>query len=220
MAKDIRIKICGITQPEQGEAIAQLGADALGFICVPASPRYVTPAQIQAIIQTIPPTIERVGVFVNAALGEISHGVTVGKLTGVQLHGDESPEFCRQLRQACPSVTIWKAVRVRSPETLTTLSDHIPFVDALLLDAYHPHLYGGTGHTLDWGSLQTFAPPCPWLLAGGLTPENVTTAIAQLRPDGVDVSSGVERSPGDKDLDRVRQLIQAVRHGSRRDDSP
>ncbi|WP_072622999.1 phosphoribosylanthranilate isomerase [Spirulina major] len=216
----MRIKICGIMQPEQGEAIAHLGADALGFICVAASPRYVTPAQIQAIAQTIPPDIERIGVFVNAALGEIGHGVTVGKLTGVQLHGDESPEFCRQLRQVYPSVTIWKAVRVRSPETLTTLSAYLPRVDALLLDAYHPHLYGGTGHTLDWGSLQTFAPPCPWWLAGGLTPENVTTAIAQLRPDGVDVSSGVERSPGDKDLDRVRQLIQAVRHGSRRDDSP
>jgi phosphoribosylanthranilate isomerase len=213
MSKDIRIKICGITQPEQGAAIAHLGADALGFICVAASPRYVTPAQIQAIAQAIPPEIERVGVFVNAPLAEICDGVTVGQLTGVQLHGEESPEFCRQLRQACPTVTIWKAVRVRSPETLTTLSDYLPLVDALLLDAYHPHLYGGTGHTLDWGSLQTFAPPCPWLLAGGLTPENVATAIAQLHPDGVDVSSGVERSPGDKDLDRVQQLIQAVRHG-------
>ncbi|TVQ52308.1 MAG: phosphoribosylanthranilate isomerase [Spirulina sp. DLM2.Bin59] len=207
----MEIKICGITQPQQGAAIARLGATALGLICAPQSPRYVTPAHIATITQGIPQGIERIGVFVDASLATIAETVTVGQLTGVQLHGQESPAFCQTLREQCPQVMLWKAFRVRSPATLATMPPYYAVVDALLLDAYHPHLEGGTGHTLNWQDLQTFTPPLPWFLAGGLNPDNIATALTMINPAGVDVSSGVERSPGDKDLDQVKALINQIR---------
>ncbi len=209
----MRIKICGICDAEQGRAIAQLGATALGFICVPQSPRYQTPAQIGAIAAQLPASIARLGVFVQADLPTITATVAQG-LTGVQLHGGESPAFCRHLRAALPDCEITVALRVRSQADLDRAADYADCADWLLLDAYHPHLYGGTGQTLDWASLQAFRPPQPWLLAGGLTPDNVLTALAQVQPDGLDLSSGVERAPGDKDLGRVAQLFQALAHQS------
>jgi len=206
----MRIKICGITKPEQGAAIARLGATALGFICVPSSPRYVTPAQIQAVVAQLPHPVDCIGVFANAEMGEIAPVVAIAGLTGVQLHGSESPEFCQQLRQVLPSQEIIKALRVRSPADLLAAESYIQVVDALLLDAYHPQMLGGTGKTLDWTTLSQFAPSCPWFLAGGLTPDNVLIALSQLQPSGIDLSSGVERSPGDKDLDRVAQLFKKL----------
>lgn len=206
----MRIKICGITKPEQGQAIAQLGATALGFICVPTSPRYITITQIQSVVSVIPQHIERIGVFANTSCAEICQVVVAG-LTGVQLHGDESPEFCAQLRQLLPTgVEIIKALRVRNSQALAQANLYAHCVDTLLLDAYHPQMLGGTGKTLDWKTLQQFCPSCPWLLAGGLTPENVNDALTQLKPHGIDLSSGVERAPGDKDLTKVAQLFQQI----------
>jgi phosphoribosylanthranilate isomerase len=207
----MRVKICGITKPEQGQAIAQLGATALGFICVQASPRYVTPRQIRAVVEQLLVPVDCVGVFADARVEEISRVVAETGLNAVQLHGSESPEFCKLLRQALPEVKILKALRVKTPECLDRTIIYTSYVDALLLDAYHPHLLGGTGKTLDWETLQQFCPSCPWLLAGGLTPENVINALSLLQPSGIDLSSGVERSPGDKDLDKVAQLFENVR---------
>ncbi|PIG95256.1 phosphoribosylanthranilate isomerase [Gloeocapsopsis sp. IPPAS B-1203] len=207
----MRVKICGITKPEQGQAIAQLGATALGFICVPASPRYITATQIQAIVSRIPQHFERIGVFANTTCAEIFQVVTDGDLTGVQLHGDESPEFCTRLRQSLPTgVEIIKALRVRNSQALAQTNFYVDCVDTLLLDAYHPQMLGGTGKTIDWITLQQFCPSCPWLLAGGLTPENVNDALDRLKPDGIDLSSGVERAPGDKDLIKVAQLFRQL----------
>jgi phosphoribosylanthranilate isomerase len=207
----MRVKICGITQPEQSLAIASLGATALGFICVPSSPRYVTIAQIQAAISPIPPNIDRIGVFANTTIFEISQIVQESGLTGVQLHGDETPEFCYQLRELLPQVEIIKAFRVRSLEHLQTIRNYTDYVDTLLLDAYHPQQLGGTGQTLDWVMLnQEFNPSLPWLLAGGLTPDNILTALNQIHPHGIDLSSGVEHSPGNKDLDKVALLFQRI----------
>lgn len=206
----MRVKICGITQPEQGKTIAQLGATALGFICVPASPRYVTSTQIRAVVEQLPENIDRIGVFANTSLEEICQTVAAAGLSGVQLHGDESPEFCDQLRQSLPSVEIIKALRVRSSQALEQASVYTSCVDTLLLDAYHPQQLGGTGKTLDWATLEQFSPCCPWLLAGGLTPDNVLDALTQLSPNGIDLSSGVERAPGDKDLDKVAQLFEQL----------
>ncbi|MCT7986521.1 phosphoribosylanthranilate isomerase [Laspinema sp. A4] len=205
----MRVKICGIMKPEQGVAIADLGATALGFICVPTSPRYVTDLQIQQVIQALEGMpIDCIGVFANTTIEMICQTVEVGRLTGVQLHGGESLEFCDRLRQALPeSVEILKAIRVRAQTDLAQARDYLPVVDTLLLDAYHPGLLGGTGHTIDWNLLQQFNPGCPWLLAGGLTPENIQGAIAQVKPPGIDLSSGVERSPGDKDLAKVAELF-------------
>ncbi|WP_066424671.1 phosphoribosylanthranilate isomerase [Anabaena sp. 4-3] len=206
----MRVKICGITNPEQAQAIATLGATALGFICVPASPRYLTPAQIQRAIAPLPAHIDKIGVFANITIAEICQIVLDSGLTGVQLHGDETPEFCYQLRQALPAVEIIKALRVRNLEHLKQASIYTEFIDTLLLDAYHPQQLGGTGKTLDWQMLEQFRPSCPWLLAGGLTPDNILTALSQLHPDGIDLSSGVEVKPGDKDLKKVALLFEKL----------
>ncbi|MFO5526277.1 MAG: phosphoribosylanthranilate isomerase [Cuspidothrix sp.] len=204
----MRVKICGITQPQQSIAIASLGATALGFICVPSSPRYVTIAQIQAAIAPLPPNIDKIGVFANTTISEICQVVQESGLTGVQLHGDETPEFCYQLRQSLSQVEIIKALRVRSLEHLQTTTNYTDYVDTLLLDAYHPQQLGGTGQTLDWQMLERFNPSLPWFLAGGLTPDNILTALSQITPNGIDLSSGVEHSPGNKDLDQVALLFQ------------
>ncbi|MDX2242759.1 MAG: phosphoribosylanthranilate isomerase [Leptolyngbyaceae cyanobacterium bins.302] len=212
------VKICGITQPEQGQAIAAAGATMLGFICVPASPRYVTPAQIAQIVDALPidsrtghATCDRVGVFVNASSDTIQTTVEIAHLNGVQLHGNESPEFCQQLRQQLPSIKLIKALRVRSADALQQASVYQDWVDLLLLDAYHPTLAGGTGKTLDWQSLRSFQPSIPWLLAGGLTPDNVSQALNVIHPTGIDLSSGVEQSPGVKDLTKVAQLFTTLK---------
>jgi phosphoribosylanthranilate isomerase len=207
----MRVKICGITKPEQGQAIAQLGATALGFICVQASPRYVTPGQIRAVVERLLVSVDRIGVFADATVEEIFQIVADTDLNAVQLHGKESPEFCKQLRQSVPGVEILKALRVKTPECLDRAAIYSDCVDALLLDTYHPQLLGGTGRTLDWVTLQQFSPSCSWLLAGGLTPDNVLDALRELQPNGIDLSSGVERSPGDKDLAKVAQLFESIR---------
>lgn len=207
----MRVKICGITKPEQGRAIAELGATALGFICVSASPRYVTPEQIRAVVQQLPNAVDRIGVFANAAIADIGRIVAEGGLNAVQLHGSESPDFCRQLRRELPDVELLKALKVRTPENLQQAEIYADCIDTLLLDAYHPQLLGGTGKTLDWVALRQFRSPCPWFLAGGLTPENILDALKELQPNGIDLSSGVERSPGDKDLERVTRLVETVR---------
>ncbi len=286
----MRIKICGITQPEQGVAIAQLamaqfgGAGqgfaqgqshgtpglmpsktpsktlgktpsltpsltpnlTLGFIAVPTSPRYVAPEQMRAIGEALDKAgypVAKVGVFADADLERIVATVAVGGLTGVQLHGGESVDFCRQLgdRLAArfgagvgagfgaagfgaqvraqepkpapssgPGIELWKAVRVRSAADLDRALTYEPVVQGLLLDAYHPQQLGGTGVVLDWALVQDFRPGVPWFLAGGLHPGNVREAVQRLGPDGVDLSSGVERGPGDKDLEKVAALFAAL----------
>ncbi len=207
----MRVKICGITKPDQGKAIASIGANALGFICVPASPRYVTSKQILAITELIPDNVECIGVFANSTIAQINQIVAEGGLTGVQLHGDESPDFCFQLRQVLPKVEIIKALRVKNSQALEEVDIYTSYVDTLLLDAYHSQQLGGTGKTLDWNTLQEFKPKCSWLLAGGLTTRNILDALSQVKPNGIDLSSGVERSPGDKDLDKVYQLFEQLK---------
>ena len=206
----MRVKICGITQPQQSLAITQLGATALGFICVPSSPRYVSIEQINLATSHVPDHVDKIGVFANSTIFEIIKVVSSSSLTGVQLHGDETPLFCEELRQVLPNIELIKAFRVRSWEQLETTPNYTGCVDTLLLDAYHPQLLGGTGKTLDWQVLQSFRPDLPWFLAGGLTPDNLFTALTQIHPHGIDLSSGVERSPGDKDLDKVALLFSRI----------
>ncbi len=207
----MRVKICGITKPDQGQAIALLGATALGFICVPSSPRYATPEQIRAVVDRLRVSVNCIGVFANASCEEICQIVTEAGLSAVQLHGNESPEFCQTLRQSLPGIEMIKALRVKTPECLDRATTYVSFVDTLLLDAYHPQLLGGTGNTLDWRTLRQFRPSVPWFLAGGLTPDNILDALSMVQPHGIDLSSGVERVPGDKDLDKVAQLFERLR---------
>ncbi len=207
----MRIKICGITTVEQGTQIARMGATDLGFICVPNSPRYLKLAQLQTLVSELAGVANTVGVFADFSVATISHVVALTNMDTVQLHGTESIEFCQELRQALPDTEIIKALRVRTSSDLVAIQAYSPVVDSLLLDAYDPNALGGTGQTLDWEQLSTFKPSIPWLLAGGLTPDNVCTALSQLYPDGIDLSSGVEVSPGDKNLDLVERLFVNLR---------
>ncbi|GFE70135.1 phosphoribosylanthranilate isomerase [Chroococcus sp. FPU101] len=206
----MRIKICGITELEQGKAIAQYGATALGFMCVPTSPRYVSPSVLKSLTESLSTKIDCIGVFANTETDLIIQMVSETSLTGIQLHGDESPEFCFHLKQTLPQIEIIKALRIKTTDALVESEAYFNSVDTLLLDAYHPNLLGGTGKTLDWDKLASFTPPLPWLLAGGLTPDNINDALSLTSPNGIDLSSGVERSPGDKDLAKVKKLFQQL----------
>ncbi|MGG6237248.1 phosphoribosylanthranilate isomerase [Nodosilinea sp. AN01ver1] len=209
----MRVKICGITQAEQAIAIARHGATHLGFICVPQSPRYLSPGAIAEITQALDAAkvaIKTVGVFADAPLTEMADVARQTNLSHLQLHGQETPEQCQQLLAELPGIFLIKAIRVRTAADLVWAETYAPHVDALLLDAYHPQQLGGTGLTLDWNALVSFRPTCPWMLAGGLTPENVSTALSMLKPDGIDLSSGVEQSPGIKDLAMVQRLFKKM----------
>jgi phosphoribosylanthranilate isomerase len=205
--ESMRIKICGLTKIEQARRIAISGATDLGFICVPSSPRYLTLPELASIIADLDGLVNTVGVFADVSVVEIDRIVTQTSLDTIQLHGIESVAFCEQLRRALPDKEIIKAWRVRSTQDLEVVGAYSQVVDSLLLDAYHPQALGGTGQTLDWEQLQGFQPSIPWLLAGGLTPDNICTALSQVDPDGIDLSSGVEISPGNKNLDLVDRLF-------------
>lgn len=213
------IKICGLTKLDQAQAIAQMGANALGFICVPSSPRYISAAAIGQItskltnsnLTSFSDRLDLVGVFLNASASEIYETLELGGLNAVQLHGDESPEFCYEMRSHLeknkPYVKLIKALRVKDQAGLEQAKLFSDAVDVILLDAYDPQMAGGTGKTLDWQMLRDFRPNCQWWLAGGLSHKNVAEAIALVSPNGVDVSSGVELSAGDKDLSKVEKFI-------------
>lgn len=206
----MRIKICGITNVEQARAIANFGADSLGFICVSSSPRYVHITHIKEIVKEIATKVNTIGVFVNEDHEKIIKIVEETGLTGVQLHGEENPQFCEELRKSLPEVEIIKAIRVKNSESLDFLKIYFDCADTLLLDAYDPKMHGGTGKTLNWELLTNFKSPLPWFLAGGLTPDNIKNALTLLQPDGIDLSSGVEIAPGNKNLIKVHQLFEIL----------
>ncbi|NJL22259.1 MAG: phosphoribosylanthranilate isomerase [Leptolyngbyaceae cyanobacterium SM1_3_5] len=211
IATNLRIKICGVTRLDQAEAIAQMGATAIGFICVPDSPRYVSPAQIRSIIEQLETPIDRVGVFANESIDSIVSIVEKTDLNVVQLHGNETPEFCEKLRSHLAKIELIKAFRIRSADQLAEVLLYQDCVDTFLLDAYSPHALGGTGHTIDWKILQNVGFDRPWFLAGGITPDNVLAALI-LKPNGIDLSSGVEIAPGNKDLTKVKQLFDQLNY--------
>jgi phosphoribosylanthranilate isomerase len=210
MTPNLRVKICGITQIDQAIAIAQTGANALGFICVQQSPRYVTPEKIRSIVDELPEAIAKIGVFMNADLDGLKEFVTATGLTAIQLHGGEEQDYCKELRDLLPEIEIIKAFRIRRLDDLEWAETFAEEVDWFLLDAYHPDLGGGTGKTLDWAGLDRFRPSKPWFLAGGLNPSNICEALSLTNPNGIDLSSGIEKRPGDKDLDAVTALFEQL----------
>ncbi|MEO0854639.1 MAG: phosphoribosylanthranilate isomerase [Cyanobacteria bacterium J06648_11] len=210
MSHSLFVKICGLTHPEQARAIAEMGVSAIGLIAVPASPRYVTPEQMRAIATAVPAPTHTIGVFVDKAPDAIADIVRATGITGVQLHGRETLADCAALKTALPDILFIKAFRLRQASDLEAIAPYLPHVDAILIDAYHPTLAGGTGQTADWNLLETTRFGKPWLLAGGLTPANIPKALTSLTPDGIDLSSGVELSPGHKDLTKVRDLLDAL----------
>lgn len=188
-----------------------MGIDALGFICVPQSKRYLSPQRLRLITENLPDRAHRIGVFVDRDLGQILEIYQTCNLTGVQLHGQETLEMCMALKEQYPQIFLIKALAVKDHATLDRAITYSGVADVLLLDAYDPQQAGGTGKAIDWQMLANFRPHCQWWLAGGLNPNNLQTALSLTKPDGIDVSSGVERSWGDKDLEQVQNLM-AIAH--------
>lgn len=200
-----RVKICGITNLEDALAAVRLGADALGFIFVAASPRCITPEAARAIIDRLPPYVTPVAVTVNAPRPELDAIMARSGCQLAQVHGDEPPAYLDAL--PFPAV---KAIAVADAADLAVLPCY-PHARAFLLDTKKPGHYGGTGQTFDWGIIHAAPPiPQPIILAGGLTPDNIVEAIRIAHPYAVDVSSGVEREPGRKDHDKLAALFAAV----------
>lgn len=197
----LKVKICGITSREDALHAVSCGADALGFVFYPGSPRFVDPQVAAAIIAELPPFVASVGLFVNERREVIEATARDCALDLLQLHGDETPADC-----LIPGYRVIKALRVRDAESLQAAARYQ--VCGLLLDTWSEKVYGGSGESFDWGLLKDFAAAHPVILAGGLTPENVARAVATVRPWAVDVSSGVECAPGRKDPDKVRAFIQ------------
>jgi phosphoribosylanthranilate isomerase len=197
------VKICGVTTPEDARAAVDAGADAIGVNLWPKSKRYADDTAARAVVAAIPANVLKVGVFVNAPAAEVAARVGALGLDLAQLHGDETPAAFAAL----PASQLIRVVRVRDEASFAAAGGWSPslFLYDALVDGY-----GGAGVTAPWGLVSRLARR-PFLLAGGLTPENVAEAIAATRPDGVDVASGVESEPGRKDRDRVRRFIEAAR---------
>ena len=209
------LKICGLTDLGQALAIAKLGADAIGVIGVPDTPRYLADAPRRALfecLEQLAPQLQRVWVVANATEDSINKGLSgVGAPTVVQLHGDESPETCLKLRQRHPETRFWKALRLRTPDQLNSVEPYMDAVHALLLDAWNPDQLGGTGHRLPLDWLAEADLPLPWWMAGGVSAEWIPELLAQVNPDGLDASSRLEIRPGWKDLNKVAALVEAIR---------
>jgi phosphoribosylanthranilate isomerase len=201
----VKIKICGITNVEDAQAAVAAGADLLGLVFAEDSPRCVSIEQAAMIARVAPPYIVRVGLFVNAPAERVMHAMNACDLQLLQFHGEETPDYCRQF-----GAMSMKAFRVKGPETIQALTEFA--TDAWLLDAFVPGQRGGTGHSFNWNlAVEAVKLGRPVFLAGGLTPENVADAVRTVQPYGVDVSSGVEVSPGKKDHAKVRQFIHAAK---------
>jgi phosphoribosylanthranilate isomerase len=204
----VKIKICGITSVADALAAAEAGADLIGLMFYERSPRHVTFATAAEIARALPPFIVRVGVLVNPDEDVVRRAIGDCGVSLLQFHGEETPEFCSQF-----GVMSMKAFRVRDAASLAALPNYP--TDAWLLDAYSPNAHGGTGAKFNWDlAIEAKKFGRPIFLAGGLTPENVGDAVRKVQPFGVDVSSGVESAPGQKDHAKIRAFIQAVRQTS------
>jgi phosphoribosylanthranilate isomerase len=203
----VLIKVCGITNPADALLSVEAGADALGFNFYRRSPRYIEPEKARAIIERLPVSVLSVGVFVNEGEpSEVARLADVAGVWAIQLHGDETPDYCRSLKDRY----VIKALRAGadfSPDDVTEYE-----TQAILLDAFSATTYGGTGRTVDWSlARRTRELTARLFLAGGLSPENIAEAIAAVSPYAVDACSGLESAPGRKDAARVRAFISAVR---------
>ena len=201
----VKVKICGLTNYDDAAAAVEMGADMLGFNFYEKSPRYIQPEKALEIIDKIPAFVDTVGVFVNASLEQIHKTINLCQLNWVQLHGDESPKFCQVLLTY--NIKTMKAIRIRGPEDIKKAEQY--FTDAILLDAYDPQKYGGTGLTFDWNIVGHIGKRI--FLAGGINPDNVVAAV-ELGVYGIDICSGIEKSPGVKDHKKMKMIFDNIRH--------
>jgi phosphoribosylanthranilate isomerase len=207
LSNRVRVKICGITRLEDAHAAIAAGADALGFVFYSPSPRFITPEAAAALIQQLPPFVTIVGLVVNPTVEYVNQLLHNVPLDLLQFHGEESPDFCQQFQ--FPWI---KALSVKPHENVLEKINAYSQARAILLDTWHPDLKGGTGQSFEWSAVPQQSPK-PIILAGGLTPNNVTTAIAIAHPYAVDVSGGVEISKGIKDAALINAFIAAINAG-------
>ena len=200
-----KVKICGVTNYEDAVAALDMGADLLGFNFYPKSPRFVTAEKAAEIINRLPGFIDIVGVFVNASFEEIRETISQCQLDWIQLHGDEDPQFCQSFLSL--NVKTMKALRVKDQTDISRADEF--FTDAILLDAFNPERYGGTGLTFDWNIVGHIGKRV--FLAGGINPHNAAEAV-ELGVYGIDVCSGIEAQPGKKDHKKMKELFESIRH--------
>ncbi len=201
----VKVKICGITNYEDAAAALDMGADLLGFNFYPKSPRFVTLEKAMEIIKELPAFVDIAGVFVNESIEKIHETQNLCQLDWVQLHGDEAPDFCKQFLSH--NVKVMKAIRVKKQSDIQQAEDY--FTDAILLDAFDPEKYGGTGLSFDWNIIGHIGKRV--FLAGGINPDNAAQA-AELGVYGIDVCSGIEAEPGKKDQKKMKKLFANIRH--------
>ena len=204
----VKVKVCGMTQLKDAAFAVQQGADAVGFIFYKNSPRSVTMNTARDIILKLPPLVDTVGVFVYESVDRINKIVKYWGVDLVQLHGEESPAFCKKIQRR-----VIKAFRVKDLQSVKQLEKYS--VSGYLLDTFSDNVHGGTGKTFDWNLALPAKKIGPVILAGGLTARNILQAIRQARPYGVDVCSGVEKLPGIKDPEKVRAFLKNIRSGSK-----
>ena len=209
------VKICGITSIEQALKVAELGTNAIGIISVDESPRYISPEKKKEIFKTLKnlyPKIDRVSVVKNSPfdsiiksfLGETSETI-------IQLHGDEDIDYCQKLKQRIPNVGLWKAFRIKNKEDLEKIKPYENFIDAILLDSWNKETYGGSGIRIEQNYLEDISFSKPWWIAGGVSSDWIDVILEKIKPNGIDISSSVEISPGIKDLEKTKQIIREIR---------
>lgn len=204
--KQVKVKVCGMTSLKDALVAVELGADAVGFIFYKKSPRSVTMKTVREIVLELPPFVDTVGVFVDETAEQINKIADYCNLDIIQLHGDESPTFCKKIRRK-----VIKAFRIKDMQSVKKLSSFQ--VSGFLLDTFSENLHGGTGKVFDWNLALPAKKFGPVIMAGGLTPNNVQQAVRQIRPYGVDVCSGVESEPGIKDHKKVRAFLNNAKAG-------
>jgi len=199
----IPTKICGITNLDDAQAVVSRGASAIGLIFYEKSPRAISIDQAKSISDQLSDSVSRVGVFVNNSIDFISQAIEAAALNAIQLHGDETPEFCSKF-----DLHVLKALHIKDQKSLATMSDYN--VNGFLFDTFSNNQYGGTGTSFDWSLVKDNQNDTPIILSGGLHPDNILDAIHTVSPSAVDVNSGVESSPGIKDHQKLDQLFKAL----------
>lgn len=201
----MKVKICGIRRAEDIEIVNKYLPDFIGFIFVPASKRYVEPSVVAEFKKNLDPRIKTVGVFVNESIEKIREIKKVCSLDVIQLHGEETPQFCEEL-----GGRIWKAIRVKDEDCVEILDTYAEYTELLLLDTYIDGTHGGTGQAFDWDLIEFFSADYNIGLAGGITRENVLKAKKKVEPELIDVASGSETN-GIKDEEKIKDIIQIIR---------
>ncbi|MDC3118291.1 phosphoribosylanthranilate isomerase [Prochlorococcus sp. AH-716-K03] len=209
------VKICGITSIEQAMEVAELGTNAIGIISVDESPRYISPEKKKQIFKTIKdlyPNIDRVSVVKNSPIDSIIQNfLGEPNENTIQLHGDEDIDYCQQLKKKVPNIRLWKAFRIKSKTDLAKIKPYENFIDAILLDSWSQESYGGSGKRIKQTYLEDLTFSKPWWLAGGVSKDWIDEISKKIKPNGIDISSSVEVSPGIKDINKVRMIIKEIK---------